>query len=167
MPAKPPADNDAPSPRYWLMKSEPTTFSIDDLRGAPKGTTSWEGVRNFQARNYLRSQRKGDGILFYHSNCAEPGVVGLAKVAREAYPDHHAFDPNHKYHDPKSDPTDPTWFMTDVKFVRKFARVISLHELQRQPALEGMMVIRKGNRLSVTEVNEEHYDYVVKLGSTK
>jgi len=149
------------------MKSEPTTFSIDDLRAAKGGTTSWEGIRNFQARNYLRSQRKGDGVLFYHSNCAEPGVVGLAKIAREAYPDHYAFDPDHKYFDAKSKPEEPTWFMTDIKFVRKFARVVSLHELQGHPGLEGVMAARKGNRLSVTPVSEEHYRIIAELGDTR
>lgn len=151
--------------QYWLMKSEPTTFSIDDLKAAPKSTTSWEGVRNFQARNYLRSQSRGDGVLFYHSNCAEPGVVGIAKIAREAYPDHFAFDPGHKYFDAKSKPDEPTWFMTDIKYVRKFNRVVGLKELQSHPGLEGLMATRKGNRLSVTPVSEDHYRLIEALGA--
>jgi predicted RNA-binding protein with PUA-like domain len=147
--------------QYWLLKSEPDSFSIDDLERV--GVTSWDGVRNYQARNYLREQRKGDRVLFYHSSCAEPGVVGIAEIARTAYPDDTAFDPNDKHFDPKSNPADPTWFMTDVKFVRKLPRVISLHELQSRPELEGLLVTRKGNRLSVTPLSKEHFDFIVKL----
>ena len=141
------------------MKSEPDSFSIDDLERV--GTTSWDGVRNYQARNYLRSQRKGDRILFYHSSCAEPGVVGIAEVAREAYPDDTAFDPTDKHYDPKSNPADPTWYMPDIKFVRRLPRVVTLHELQGRPELDGLLFTRKGNRLSVTPVSKEHFDFIV------
>jgi len=141
------------------MKSEPESFSIDDLERVQM--TSWDGVRNYQARNYLRSQRKGDRILFYHSSCAEPGVVGIAEVAREAYPDDSAFDPTDKHYDPKSDPADPTWYMPDIKFVRRLPRVVTLHELQGRPELEGLLLTRKGNRLSVMPVSKEHFDFIV------
>jgi predicted RNA-binding protein with PUA-like domain len=147
------------SRQYWLVKSEPGVYSIDDL--ARDKRTSWEGVRNYQARNYLKAQHKGDRVLFYHSNCDEPGVVGVAEVAAEAYADGNAFDPDSKYFDPKSNPADPTWFMTDLKFVAKFPRTVSLRELQNYPQLEGMVVTRKGNRLSVTPVDEEHFNFIV------
>jgi predicted RNA-binding protein with PUA-like domain len=147
--------------QYWLLKSEPDSFSIDDLER--DGVTAWDGVRNYQARNYLRAQRKGDRALFYHSSCAEPGVVAIAEIAREAYPDDSAFDPTDKHYDPKSDPADPTWFMPDVKFVRRLPRVVSLHELQGRPELDGLLLTRKGNRLSVMPVSKEHFDFIVKL----
>jgi predicted RNA-binding protein with PUA-like domain len=147
------------------MKSEPESFGIDDLERVR--VTSWEGVRNYQARNYLRSQRKGDRVLFYHSNCAEPGVVGIASVARTAYPDPTAFDPGSKYFDPRSDPADPRWFMTDLAFVRRLARVITLHELQGRPELDGLALLRRGNRLSVTPLSKAHYDIIVALERTR
>jgi predicted RNA-binding protein with PUA-like domain len=151
--------------QYWLLKSEPESFSIDDLERV--GVTAWDGVRNYQARNYLRAQRKGDRVLFYHSSCAEPGVVGLAEIAREAYPDDSAFDPADKHFDPKSDPADPTWFMPDVKFVRRLPRVVTLHELQGRPELDGLLVTRKGNRLSVLPVSKEHFDFIVKQATRR
>ncbi|TML07326.1 MAG: EVE domain-containing protein [Actinobacteria bacterium] len=147
------------------MKSEPQTFSIDDL--ARVGTTGWDGVRNYQARNYLRSQRKGDRVLFYHSSVTEPGVVGIAEVAREAYPDDTAFDPADKHYDPKSDPADPTWYMPDIKFVRRLPRVVTLRELQGRPELDGLMLTRKGNRLSVTPVSKTHFDFIVGLAGRR
>jgi len=147
------------------MKSEPQTFSIDDL--ARVGTTGWDGVRNYQARNYLRSQRKGDRILFYHSSVTEPGVVGIAEVAREAYPDDTAFDPADKHYDPKSDPEDPTWYMPDIKFVRRLPRMVTLRELQGRPELDGLMLTRKGNRLSVTPVSKMHFDFIVGLAGRR
>lgn len=149
----------APAKGYWLVKSEPEVYSIDDL--ARDTSTSWEGVRNFEARNNLRAQRLGDRVLYYHSNCKEPGIVGVAEVVREAYPDDTAFDRSSKYFDAKSDPADPTWFMTDLGFVRRFERTVSLHELQADPALTGMLVTRKGNRLSVTPVDKAHFDHIV------
>ena len=149
---------------YWLMKSEPDAFSIDDLQAMPKKTEHWDGVRNYQARNMMRDQmKKGDLIFFYHSNCKVPGIVGIAEVVKEGYPDHTAFNPEGKYYDPKSDADNPRWFMVDVKFKRKLKRVISLEELKGLPQLEGMPLVRKGNRLSVMPVAEEHWKAILAL----
>jgi predicted RNA-binding protein with PUA-like domain len=149
---------------YWLMKSEPDAFSIDDLKACPKKTEPWDGVRNYQARNMMRDQmKKGDLIFFYHSNCKVPGIVGIAEVVKEGYPDHTAFDPEAKYYDPKSDPDNPRWYMVDVKFKRKLKRTISLEELKGLPELEDMPLVRKGNRLSVMPVAAEHWDIILGL----
>ena len=154
--AKPPAR------RYWLMKCEPDAYSIDDL--ARDGSTTWEGVRNFQARNYLRDDFKvGDGVLFYASNSVPSGVAGIAEVSRAAYPDTFAFDKKHEYFDPKSDPENPTWYMVDIKFVEKFPGVVPLDELKEAPGLEEMMVIRKGMRLSIQPVAKAEFEIVKKL----
>ena len=148
----------------WLMKSEPDEFGIDDLKACPKKTEPWDGVRNYQARNMMRDQmRKGDRIFFYHSNCAEPGIVGIAKVAREGYPDPTAFDPEDKHYDAKSDPDNPRWFLVDVKYVRKTERTISLQELKLHPELEELALVRRGNRLSVMPVSDEHWDFILSL----
>lgn len=153
------------SHKYWLMKSEPTTFSIDDLAAAPDQTTCWEGVRNYQARNLLRDEiKEGDRVLYYHSACSEPACVGAATVVRDGYPDHHAFDPRHHYHDPKSSPDKPTWFMVDIRLDAKFARPVTLAEIRQQPGLEEMPLLRKGNRLSVQPVTKKEFDQIVKLG---
>jgi predicted RNA-binding protein with PUA-like domain len=147
---------------HWLMKSEPSVYSIDDLRR--DGSTPWDGVRNYQARNSMRSMRKGDKVLYYHSNCDVPGVVGVAKVVRTAYPDPTQFDPASKYFDPTSDPADPRWSLVDVGFVRAFKRTVSLDELKAHAAeLGDMAVIRKGNRLSVMPVTPEQFTFVVDL----
>lgn len=148
--------------RYWLVKSEPDVYSIDDLER--DGTTSWEGVRNYQARNFLQEMKKGDRLLFYHSNAEPPGVAGIAEVVREAYPDSFAWDPKSKYHDPASTPEKPRWFMVDVGFVERFPHFVPLPLLKEQPELEGMEVLRKGSRLSVQPVSKEHFDRVVQLG---
>ncbi len=149
---------------YWLIKSEPEEFSIDDLRACPRGTEHWDGVRNYQARNYMRDEmKKGDQIFFYHSNCKAPGIVGIARVAREAYPDHTAFDPEDPHYDAKSDPQKPTWCMVDVKFVRTLRRNITLAELKADPALEGLALVRKGNRLSVMPVSEDHWKHILDM----
>ena len=149
---------------YWLMKSEPDTFSIDDLQAMPKKTEHWDGVRNYQARNMMRDQmKKGDLIFFYHSNCKVPGIVGIAEVVKEGYPDFTAFDPEAKYYDPKSAPDNPRWYMVDVKFKRKLRRTISLEELKGLPELEDMPLVRKGNRLSVMPVAAEHWDVILGL----
>lgn len=149
---------------YWLIKSEPEEFSIDDLRACPRGTEHWDGVRNYQARNYMRDEmKKGDQVFFYHSNCKEPGIVGIARVAREAYPDHTAFDPGDPHYDAKSDPQNPTWCMVDVKFVRTLRRNITLTELKADPALEGLALVRKGNRLSVMPLSEEHWKHILDM----
>jgi len=151
---------------YWLMKSEPDVYGIDDL--ATDGTTCWEGVRNYQARNYMRDDMQvGDEVLYYHSRMSPPGVVGLARVVKAAYPDFTALDPNSKYFDPKSSEEKPRWFMVDLGFVEKWAGVVSLPELKGDPALEGMLVIRKGQRLSVQPVSAEHFAHVVALGRAR
>ncbi|MFQ3582734.1 MAG: EVE domain-containing protein [Chloracidobacterium sp.] len=150
--------------RYWLLKSEPSVFSIDDLRRAPRQTTSWEGVRNYQARNFLRDDMQvGDQALFYHSNVTPAGIAGIVEVVRAGYPDHTAFDPESRYYDVKSDPARPTWFMVDVRLVRVFPRLITLDELKRTPGLETMLVIRRGMRLSVQPVTESEWHVVLAL----
>ncbi|MCP5141682.1 MAG: EVE domain-containing protein [Gammaproteobacteria bacterium] len=149
---------------YWLMKSEPDVFGLEHLKNRPKQTEHWDGVRNYQARNMLRDQMKlGDQAFFYHSNCDEPGIVGIIEVVREGYPDFTAFDPEAKYHDPKSDPDNPRWYMVDVKYVRDLARNITLKELKEMPELEDMPLVRKGNRLSIMPVDKEHWDLIVGL----
>ncbi len=151
---------------YWLMKSEPHVFGIDHLVATPNQTEPWDGVRNYQARNMMRDEMKvGDQVFFYHSNCAEPGIVGLMEVAREAYPDHTAFDPEAKYFDPKSDPDKPRWFMVEVRYVRHLGRNITLAELKAHTdgPLAGMPLVRPGNRLSVMPVTPEQWDVILSL----
>jgi predicted RNA-binding protein with PUA-like domain len=149
---------------YWLMKSEPNEFGIDDLRQRPKHTEPWDGVRNYQARNMMRDDMKlGDQVLFYHSNCDIPGVVGIMEIAKEGYPDPSAFDASDKHFDPKSDPDNPRWIHVDVKFVRKLKRVISLSELKACPELESFALVRRGNRLSVMPVTAEHWAFILSL----
>ena len=148
--------------RYWLMKSEPDVFSIDDLEAAPQKTEHWDGVRNYQARNMMRDQmKKGDLIFFYHSSCKRPGIVGIAQVVREGYPDDTAFDPASRYYDPKSDPDNPRWYRVDVKFKRKLKRILSLEELKTMPELEGMPLLQKGSRLSIMPVTAEHWEAIL------
>ena len=151
---------------YWLIKSEPDAFSIDDLKNSPGKTDHWDGVRNYQARNFMRDgMSKGDQVFFYHSNCKEPGIVGLAEIVSEAaYPDHTAFDSNEKYFDPKSDPENPRWLMVDVRYKRKTKRLISLSKIKQYPdQLDGFALIRRGNRLSVMPVSKEHWDFILSL----
>lgn len=149
--------------QYWLMKTEPSVYSIDDLKRTKTGP--WEGVRNYQARNFMRDKmRAGDAVLFYHSNAEPPGIVGLARVHRTGYPDHFAWDKKSKYYDPKSTEAKPMWFMVDVEFVEKFPTIISLDTLKADPALAGMMVIQKGSRLSVQPVDKKHYDHICNMG---
>jgi len=151
--------------RYWLMKSEPDAFSFDDLKNAPNATTFWDGVRNYQARNFMRDDMKiGDLVLYYHSNCEEPGVVGLAEVVKESYPDFSAFDPESHYFDPKSSRDHPRWFMVDIKWKEAFKRKVTLHEMKRTQELEGMRVVQRGQRLSVQPVEKAHFNKVVELG---
>ncbi|UHD16183.1 EVE domain-containing protein [Thiocapsa bogorovii] len=153
---------------YWLMKSEPDAFGLDDLAARPNGTEPWDGVRNYQARNMMRDDmRPGDQILFYHSNCALPGVVGIAEVASEAYPDGTAFDPEAKYFDAKSDPHEPRWYLVDVRYVRHLKRTISLAELKAhaEGALSGFPLVRKGNRLSIMPVTPEQWEFILALES--
>ncbi len=152
------------TPRHWLVKSEPDAFSIDDLQSAM--TEPWDGIRNFQARNMMRDDMAvGDRVLFYHSNAKPPGVVGLAEVASEPYPDPTAFDPASKYHDPKSNPHDPRWILVDLRYVAHLPRLVSLEELKQQPELEGMALLAKGQRLSIMPVDQAHYDAIVALAS--
>ena len=152
--------------RYWLMKSEPHVFGIEHLKACPKKTEPWDGVRNYQARNMMRDEmKKGDMIFFYHSNCAEPGIVGIMKVVREGYPDHTAFDPEQKYYDPKSDPDNPRWYMVDVKHVRDLKRNITLTELKQYTdgELADCPLVRKGNRLSVMPISEAQWNFILSL----
>jgi len=149
---------------YWLIKSEPDAFSIDDLKNSPNQTDHWDGVRNYQARNMMRDQmRVGDLVFFYHSNAKPPGIVGVAKVSSEAYPDHTQFDANSKYYDPKATTDHPRWYMVDVTFKRKFKRMISLDELKTIPGLENMPLLRKGNRLSIMPVSEQEWHIIMDI----
>lgn len=150
--------------QYWLMKSEPDTFSIDDLKSCDKGTEHWDGVRNYQARNMMRDRmKKGDKVFFYHSACKVPGIAGIANVVKEAYPDHTAQNPESTYYDPKASPEKPCWFMVDVKYERKLKRLIPLSELKENPALDGMQLLRKGNRLSIMPVSEEEWRLILAM----
>jgi len=147
---------------YWLMKSEPDAFSIDDLERV--GTEPWDGIRNYQVRNMIRDEMKpGDRAFFYHSNTKVPGIVGIMDIVSEARPDPTAFDPDEKYYDPKSDPDKPRWLLVDVKYVRHTKRVIPLPELKADPALEEMPLVRRGNRLSIMPVTEEQWNHILSL----
>ncbi|WBF68606.1 EVE domain-containing protein [Desulfovibrio subterraneus] len=150
-------------PKYWLMKTEPGCFSIDDLKALPDSTSPWDGVRNYQARNFMRDEmRKGDKVLFYHS-VTDPSVAGVAEVVRESYPDHTSWDPEDSHFDPKSTPESPRWFMVDVRFVTKFDHPVPLRVLKATPGLENMELLRKGSRLSVMPVTEEEFSIVCSL----
>ncbi len=147
--------------RYWLMKSEPDEASIDDALAAEDGRLPWTGVRNYQARNFMRDQMQvGDGVLFYHSSCAEPGIAGIAEVASTSYPDPTQFDPRSPYHDPKSTPDQPRWLLVDVRALQK-TRLISLPELRSHPELQEMVLLRRGNRLSITPVTPAEWDFII------
>jgi predicted RNA-binding protein with PUA-like domain len=151
--------------RFWLVKTEPDVFSFDDLLEAPDQTTFWDGVRNYQARNYLRDAMKlGDRVLIYHSNAEPPGAIGIARVVREGYPDHTQFDPNDGHFDPDAKPEDPRWFMVDLKAERKFERLVSLPELRELPGLSGMVLLQKGSRLSVQPVTADEFTRITKAG---
>ena len=150
--------------KYWLMKTEPGCFSIDDLSGLPDMTTSWDGVRNYQARNFMRDEMSvGDLVLFYHS-VTNPGVVGIARVVRESYPDHTAWEPRDKHYDPRSTPEKPLWFMVDVQFVEKFPNPVPLGALRGVQGLEKMELLKKGSRLSVMPVTPGEFEIVCALG---
>ncbi len=150
--------------KYWVMKSEPDTFGIDDLRGRPKKTEHWDGVRNYQVRNMMRDEmKKGDLVFFYHSSCAVPGIVGIAKIVREAYPDPSAFDPDSRYYDPRSKPENSAWLMVDVQFVRKFKRTISLTELKDKAQLADFRLLQRGNRLSIMPATQAEWEFIVGL----
>jgi predicted RNA-binding protein with PUA-like domain len=155
---------------YWLMKSEPDTFGIDHLARAKNKTSAWDGVRNFQARNYLRNEMKmGDLAFFYHSSCEVPGIVGTMKVVKEGYPDKTAFDPKNDHYDAESDPDKPRWYVVDVKLEKKFDRIVSLEELRKHASgsasgkLKDMIVLKRGNRLSITLVTKSEWDFISSL----
>jgi predicted RNA-binding protein with PUA-like domain len=149
---------------YWLMKSEPAAVSLEDLKARPKSTEHWDGVRNYQARNMMRDQMEmGDKIFFYHSSCPQPGIVGIAEVAREAYPDGSAQIPESRYYDPKPSTEDPRWVMVDVKFVRKLRRLITLSEIKSEPALQEMALVKKGSRLSIMPVSKEEWRQILAM----
>jgi predicted RNA-binding protein with PUA-like domain len=152
--------------QFWLLKTEPDTFGIDDLERAPRKTTSWDGVRNYQARNMLRDQmRRGDQAFLYHSSCETPGIAGIVEVVKAGYPDATAFDTKHHHHDPDSDPKNPRWYQVDVKLVRRLPRVISLVELRKhaKQRLAQMVLLRPGNRLSVMPVTAEHWKFITSM----
>lgn len=150
--------------KYWLVKSEPDCFSIADLAEAKRQTTFWDGVRNYQARNFLRDEmRCGDQVFFYHSSCDEPAIMGLCEVVKEAYPDHTAFDPNSDHFDPKSKQADPTWMMVDLKLVRQFPEPLTLEKLKGVAGLKEMELLRRGSRLSVQPVTRSQFDLILKL----
>lgn len=148
---------------YWLLKSEPSAFSIADLKARPQRTEHWDGVRNYQARNHLRAMHVGDRAFFYHSSCAEPGIVGVIRVVSEPYPDFTAFDPHAAHYDPKSDPAQPRWFMVDVRHEKDFHRVITLAELKSHREIAGMPLLQRGSRLSVMPVSERQWHYICAL----
>ena len=149
--------------RYWLMKSEPADVSIDDLASFPNQTVDWYGVRNYQARNFMRDQMQvGDGVLFYHSNCDLPGIAGIAEVATLAYPDRLQFIKDHKYYDEKATLETPRWFNVDVKLVRK-TRLLSLKEMRENPALKNLRILQRGNRLSITPVDPRDWQTIMAL----
>lgn len=149
---------------YWLMKSEPEEFSIDDLAARPDQTEPWDGVRNYQVRNMMRDQMQpGDQAFFYHSNCTPPGIVGIMEIVGAARPDPTQFDPADSHYDPKSDPDNPRWLLVDVRFVRKLRREITLQELKDDPALADLPLVRRGNRLSVMPVTEAQWQHILSL----
>ncbi|MGH9846359.1 MAG: EVE domain-containing protein [Blastocatellia bacterium] len=151
--------------KYWLMKSEPESFSIDDLAKAPKQTTCWDGVRNYQARNFMRAMEVGDQVFFYHSSANPPCIAGIAEVAKKAYPDHTALDPNDHHYDRKATPANPIWEMVDIKLVRKFDTPITLDDLRDVVGLEKMELLRRGSRLSVQPVTAAEWKIVNKLAT--
>jgi len=153
-------------PQYWLMKSEPHVYSFSDL--VNDKTTHWDGVRNYQARNFMRDKMKiGDFVLYYHSNTKPPHIVGIAKVCKEGYPDFTAFDIKNKYYDEKSTPENPRWMMVDIEAVEKLENIVTLEELKSNENLDGMLVIKKGQRLSIQPVEKEHYLEVVAMSKSK
>ena len=152
---------------YWLMKSEPDVFGIHDLRARPKRTEHWDGVRNYQARNFLRDKmKKGDRAVFYHSSCAQPGIVGIVEIVKPGYPDCTAWDRDAPHYDPKSTPTKSVWYMVDVRLVREFKHPIPLSEIKRHAALKNIPLVQRGNRLSIMPVTTKEWQYILKLGKT-
>jgi predicted RNA-binding protein with PUA-like domain len=153
--------------RYWLLKSEPSCFGLEDLKQSPDQTTHWDGIRNYQARNFMRDNMQlGDKAFFYHSSCALPGIVGTMTVVKTAYPDHTAFDPESEHPDPKSTPEKPRWFMVDLRFEDEFKQLISLNALKQYPELQQMQLLQKGNRLSILPITTEEWSFINRLGET-
>ena len=151
--------------RYWLLKSEPTAYSFADLQQEPDQTAEWDGVRNYQARNFMRDEMKaGDGVLFYHSSTDPTAVVGTATIAREAYPDATAWDPKSEHPDPKSTPENPVWMLVDIRADREFPRPVTLQEIKANPKLKDMLLVRRGMRLSIQPVTQEEWDEVLRMG---
>jgi predicted RNA-binding protein with PUA-like domain len=151
--------------QYWLFKSEPTNYSFQDLLGEEDKTAEWDGVRNYQVRNFMRDDMKaGDGVLFYHSSAKPTAVMGTATIVKEAYPDSTAWEPGAKYYDPKSNPDDPTWLMVDIQADQAFNRPVTLQEIKQNPNLQGMMLVKRGVRLSIQPIAKEDWDEIVGLG---
>jgi predicted RNA-binding protein with PUA-like domain len=151
--------------RYWLLKSEPSCFSLDDLKHSPNQTTPWDGIRNYQARNFMmKDMQIGDKAFFYHSSCPRPGIVGTMTVVTTAYPDHTAFDPDSDHPDPKSTPEKPRWFMVDMQFEHEFKQLIALEALKAYPELEHMKLLQKGNRLSILPITPDEWNFITHLG---
>ncbi|MFO7448284.1 MAG: EVE domain-containing protein [Ignavibacteriaceae bacterium] len=150
---------------YWLVKSEPSEFSISDLQKSKKQTTSWNGVRNFQARNFMKEMKIGDPVLFYHSSTDPTAVAGICEVAKEAYADPTQFDPDDDHFYPSADPENPTWYMVDIKFVKELKKPVTLTEIKGNPRLKNMRLVQKGGRLSVMPVTKEEFDEIIKMGS--
>ena len=150
--------------KFWLMKSEPDVYGIDQLRAEKRKTDHWDGIRNYQARNFMRDEmKKGDLAFFYHSNCEEPAIVGVIEIVREGYPDHTAFLSNEKYFDAKSDPDNPRWFMVDVRFKKKFKKPVSLKALKGERSLAQMRLVQRGNRLSILPVVAKEWKHILKM----
>lgn len=153
-----------PHMKYWLMKSEPGCFGIEDLKKRPRQTECWDGVRNYQARNMMRDEMQvGDLAFFYHSNCQQPGIAGIMKIVKSAYTDHTQFDPENEHYDPTSKKENPRWIMVDVKFEKQFDHVITLDSLRENPKLKEMPLLRKGNRLSITPVTKNQWDAILRM----
>ncbi|MBX3006870.1 MAG: EVE domain-containing protein [Melioribacteraceae bacterium] len=151
--------------KYWLMKSEPNVYSIDDLAKEKNKTTYWDGVRNYQARNFLRDEMKiGDRVIFYHSNSEPPGAAGICEVVKEGYPDFTAFDPDDPHYDPKSKKDNPAWIMVDVKLIKKFSRLVPINEMRENKKLVNMQLLQRGNRLSVMPLTKTEFDTIVGRG---
>lgn len=175
MPARPTGGSDLPTiyeykigeimkNKFWLVKSEPTEFSTGDLEKSKNKTTYWDGVRNYQARNFIRDEMKiGDRVLFYQSNAEPNAVVGICEVVKEAYPDHTQFDSKHTHYDPKADKKNPTWFMVDIKLVKKFKELVTLEEIKSNPKLAKMRLVKRGNRLSVMPVTKDDFEEIIRM----
>ena len=154
-----------PETRYWLFKSEPGNYSFQDLLGEDDRIAEWDGVRNYQVRNFMRDEMKvGDGVLFYHSSAKPTAVMGTARIVREAYPDNTAWEVGAKYYDPKSDPNNPTWLMVDIQAEQEFSRPVTLQEMKDNPKLQGMMVVKRGVRISIQPVDKADWDEIITLG---